>query len=71
MEIKNQKDIEKLQKLAIAGWKRFANTEEGQYLLQYLKVLYCEPTCFAETDAKTFGNIANKELVESLIKHSK
>lgn len=65
----NTDNIGQLQGDALSAWKFFAKTPGGQNFLDYLIAVYCVPSSIDKNSVEmTYANIANKELVESLIR---
>lgn len=70
---KKQLDVEEIERLrnrAGEAFKLFAQTEGGKAYLEYMYYLYCDKPCLEDTPEKTYANLAQKELVENLIKFS-
>ena len=73
-ESKNDKlSIDELNALKLKAkhaLEAFARTPAGKDFIKFLYIMYCDKACIDADHNVTIANIANKELVESLIKYS-
>lgn len=74
--IENPEELTSLQARAKDSFIAYTATPGGKDFIRYLFLMYCEKSMIEMSeDGKTnleltFGNIANKELVENLIRYS-